>query len=24
MREEVLSIIYGDERQAGSPELLHA
>ncbi|NVD40372.1 ATP-binding cassette domain-containing protein [Ensifer sp. HO-A22] len=24
MREQILSIIYGDERQSGNPELLHA
>ncbi|MGK9200633.1 taurine ABC transporter ATP-binding protein [Sinorhizobium meliloti] len=24
MREEILGIIYGDERQSGSPEILHA
>jgi taurine transport system ATP-binding protein len=24
MREEVLGIIYGDERQSGGPKILHA
>ncbi len=24
MREEILGIIYGDERQSGNPEILHA